>query len=69
MAWPASGLPARRPQCRIGRTRGRQLLGADGGAGGGAHPLLVDDDRGRQGVEWVDLGPRQRLHEALHEGA
>ena len=43
--------------------------GADGGAGVGAHPLLVDDDRGRQPVEHVDLGPRQRRHEALHEGA
>ncbi len=43
--------------------------GADGGAGVGAHPLLVDDDRCRQAVEHVDLGPRQRRHEALHEGA
>ena len=43
--------------------------GADGGAGVGAHPLLVDDDRGRQPFEDVDLGPRQRRHEALHEGA
>ena len=43
--------------------------GADRGAGVGAHPLLVDDDRGRQPVEHVDLGPRQRRHEALHEGA
>ena len=34
-----------------------------------AHPLLVDDDRGRQPVEHVDLGPRQRRHEALHERA
>jgi hypothetical protein len=43
--------------------------GADGGTGVGAHPLLIDDDRGRQPVEDVDLGPRQRRHEALHEGA
>ena len=43
--------------------------GADGGAGVAAHPLLVDDDRGRQAVEQVDVGPRQRRHEALHEGA
>ena len=43
--------------------------GADRGAGVGAHPLLVDDDRRRQPVEHVDLGPRQRRHEALHEGA
>ena len=43
--------------------------GADGGAGVGAHPLLVDDDRGRQPVEHVDLRPRQRRHEALHERA
>ena len=37
--------------------------------GFGAHPLLVDDDRGRQPFEDVDLGPRQRRHEALHERA
>ena len=43
--------------------------GADRGAGVGPHPLLVDDDRGRQPFEYVDLGPRQRRHEALHEGA
>ena len=43
--------------------------GADRGAGVGAHPLLVDDDRGGQPVEHVDVGPRQRRHEALHEGA
>ena len=43
--------------------------GADRGAGVGAHPLLVDDDRGRQSLEDVDLGPRQRRHETLHEGA
>ena len=42
---------------------------ADRGAGVGAHPLLVDDDRGRQPLEDVDVGPRQRRHEALHEGA
>jgi hypothetical protein len=41
--------------------------GADGGAGVSTHPLLVDDDRGRQPVEYVDLGPRQRRHEALYE--
>ena len=43
--------------------------GADRGAGVGAHPLLVDDDRGRQPVEDVDVGPGQRRHEALHERA
>ncbi len=43
--------------------------GADGGSGVAAHPLLVDDDRGRQPFEDVDLGPRQRRHEALDEGA
>ena len=43
--------------------------GADRGAGVGAHPLLVDDDRRRQPVQHVDLRPRQRRHEALHEGA
>ena len=42
---------------------------ADRGAGVGAHALLVDADRGRQPFEYVDLGPRQRRHEALHEGA
>ena len=47
---------------RIGRC-------ADGGAGVGAHPLLVDDDRRRQPVEQVDVRSRQRRHEALHEGA
>ena len=34
-----------------------------------AHPLLVDDDRGRQAIQHVHLRPRQRRHEALHEGA
>ena len=43
--------------------------GADRGARVGAHPLLVDDDRRRQPVEHVDVGPRQRRHEALHERA
>ncbi len=43
--------------------------GADGGAGVGTHPLLVDDDRRRQPVEHVDVRPRQRRHEALHERA
>ena len=47
---------------RVGR-------GADRRAGVGAHPLLVDDDRRRQPVEHVDVRPRQRRHEALHEGA
>ncbi len=52
------------PEHRVG-VGGR----ADGGARVGAHPLLVDDDRGREPVEQVDLGPGQRRHEALHEGA
>ncbi len=43
--------------------------GADGGAGVRTHPLLVDDDRGRQALEDVHLGSGQRRHEALHEGA
>ena len=43
--------------------------GADGGAHVGAHPLLVDADRGRQPLEHVDLGPCERRHEALYEGA
>ena len=52
------------PQHRVGVGHG-----ADGGADVGAHPLLVDDDRGRQPFERVDVGPGQRRHEALHEGA
>ncbi len=51
-------------QHRVG-VRGRP----DRGARVGTHPLLVDEDRGRQPVEYVDVGPRQRRHEALHEGA
>ena len=43
--------------------------GADRRAGVGTHPLLVDADHGRQSLEHVDLGPRQRRHQALHEGA
>ena len=42
---------------------------ADRRAGVGAHPLLVDDDRGRQPFQDVDLGPGQRRHESLHERA
>ena len=42
---------------------------ADRGARVGAEALLVDDDRGRQPLQHVDVGPRQRRHEALHEGA
>ena len=52
------------PQHRVGV--GRR---ADRRAGVGAHPLLVDDDRGRQPFQDVDLGPGQRRHESLHEGA
>ncbi len=33
--------------------------GAHGRARVGAHPLLVDDDRGGEAVQQVDLGPRQ----------
>ena len=43
--------------------------GADGGPRVGAHPLLVDDDRGGQPVEHVDVRAGQRRHEALHERA
>jgi hypothetical protein len=43
--------------------------GADRGSGIGTHPLLVDDDRGGQAGERVDIGARQRRHEALHKGA
>ena len=52
------------PQHRVGVGGG-----ADRGAGVGTHPLLTDDDRGRQPFEHVDLRPRQTRHEALHEGA
>ncbi len=34
--------------------------GADGRARIGAHPLLVDDDRGRQVLERIDVRPRRR---------
>src|SRR5665809_61048 len=47
----------------------QQRMGADAGSTVGTRLLRVDDDRGRQPVEHVDLGPRQRRHEALHEGA
>ena len=43
--------------------------GADGRARVGAHPLLVDDDRRRQPLEVVHVGPGEAGHEALHEGA
>src|SRR5262249_30956373 len=43
--------------------------GTDRGAGIGAHPLLVDDDRRGQPVQEVDLRSRQRRHETLYEGA
>ena len=43
--------------------------GADGGSDVRAHSLLVDDDRRGQAFEQVDVRPRQRRHEALHEGA
>ena len=42
---------------------------ADRRAGVGAHPLLVDDDRGRQPFQYVDFGPGHRRHESLHERA
>ena len=42
---------------------------ADRRARVGAHPLLVDDDRGGQALQQVDLGPRQVGHEALDERA
>ena len=61
------GLPEAAEQQAQQRVRvGR---GADGRADVGAHPLLVHDDRRRQPVEHVDVRPRQRRHEALHEGA
>ena len=52
------------PEHRVGVGRG-----ADGGARVAAHPLLVDDDRRGQPFEDVDVGPIQRGHEALDEGA
>ena len=52
------------PQHRVGV--GRR---ADRRAGVGAHPLLVDDDRGRESFEDVDLGPGHRRHEVLQECA
>ena len=52
------------PQHRVGVGDG-----ADGRADVGAHPLLVEDDRGRQPFERVDVRPGQRRHEALDEGA
>ncbi len=52
------------PQHRVGVGGG-----ADGGARIGAHPLLVDDDRGGQAVQHVHVGPGHGRHEALDEGA
>ena len=52
------------PQHRVGVGHG-----ADRRAGVGAHPLLVDDDRGRQPFQHVDFGPAQRRQESLHERA
>ena len=43
--------------------------GADRGARIRTHPLLVDQDRGRQPLEDVDVGPGQCRHEALDERA
>ncbi len=43
--------------------------GADGRAGVGTHPFLVDEDRRRQAVEDVDVGPRHRRQKTLHERA
>ena len=39
-----------------------------GRAGVAAEPVLVDQDRGGDAVEQVDLGPGLGRHEALHEG-
>ena len=38
-----------------------------GRPGVGAHPLLVDDDRGREALEHVDIRTRGRVHERLDE--
>ncbi len=42
---------------------------ADRRAGVGAHPLLIDDDRGGQPFEDIDFGARLGRHETLDEGA
>ena len=65
-----------RPHVRLpepAKEDAQQRIGIGGGADGrsrvAAHPLLVDDDRGRQAVEHVDIRTRQRRHEPLHECA
>ncbi len=61
------GLPeAAEQQAQQGIRVGR---GPDRGADVGAHALLVHDDRRRQPLERVDVRPRQRRHETLHERA
>ena len=54
---PTCGLPEpaeQDAQHRVGIGRG-----ADGGPRVGAHALLVDDDRGREPVEHIDVGTGQ----------
>src|SRR4030095_10284036 len=43
--------------------------GTYGRAGVGTHPLLIDDDRGRQPFEYINVGAGQRRHESLNECA
>src|SRR3546814_7502811 len=43
--------------------------GSDGRARVDSHPLLIDDDRGGQAVENIDVRPRERRHESLNESA
>ena len=62
--WGCPETAEEQAQQRVGIGRG-----ADGGADVRAHPLLVDDDRGGQPVEHVDVRAGQRRHEALDEGA
>ena len=64
---PMCGLPIRLNDDAEHRVRVRDR--PDGRADVGAHPLLVEDDRGRQALEGVHVRPRQRRHEALDEGA
>ncbi len=43
--------------------------GAEGGPRVGPEPFLIDDDRGGQAFENVDVGPTDIGHEPLHERA
>ncbi len=43
--------------------------GSHGGAGVRTHTLLVNDDRGGESLESVDVGTREGRHKSLEEGA